>query len=424
MSTNKQTKAQETVPETVDDGIEPGAAGNNVETFGDVDGGEQQDEVSGPPLRRMFDNDRQRVIEMAREARRKAEAGETDEAQDNPAADPADDGVDEPAPSAPTQAKAEPAADADPEIELVIYGQPIKKRLSEIKAEAQKSLAADQKLAEAKALVDEVKALKDSLAQRGPADGAEHHRDDAGQRAPKSTAKADDGEHHSDDLDEATLDSIVQRIQVGDQDEGRSAVKDIVEIIRKGNTSRIDETRVQQIVQGSLAQTETKREIDGAVARFSEKYPTLASDDEYLDVTLRRVSNELRSDLRANGYSDDDLAKIADPRDLARMHAEVRRKGAQVRTYDALLDDVGKHLVTKFGLKEKPAGDQPPASQTPPQRQASTADRRVEMKRAAAAQPRAAGARATTSTNAPRPKTYAEIVAEMARSRPGARNRI
>lgn len=306
----------------------------------------------------------------------------------------------------------------DAEIELKVYGQSIKRKLGDIKADAQRLIASEQLFDEAKRLKDEVKALKDAQSQRARDPDPEHQPvDDAGNRGRKTRkSDADDGqEHQPDDLDTDSLDSIVERIQIGDKDEGRAAISDLVKLVMKGNTSRIDESKVREIVRQDIVQTDTKKEINAALETFTKKFPSIASDDDLTDVALRRVQVELRADLKASGMSDDDISKIKESRDLASLHGEVRRKGAKVRTYDALLTDVGTYLSKKFGTSQTPETlpakttlQQPPAT--------SKTQQRVDAKRAAIQQPKAAGAK-TPTQQAPRPKTHSEIISEMRKAR-------
>lgn len=343
------------------------------------------------------------------------------EAKDE-ADEPQEDVVDEAPAVEPARSAAPAAISDDAEIELVVYGVPVKKKLSELKADAQKMLAADQRLEEAKRTAEEARNLLKSAQSRRGADPDEADQpegdDDLDTRPKSKSTKADQPDI---DIPEADIDSITSRLQVGDQEEGRSAITDLIRAIAKGNTSRLDERKVADIAADVNTRAEIKKEIDTALERFNATFPMIVSDDELVDVALRRISNELRADLKAAGVSDDDLSKFANPGDLARMHGQIRRKGAtKLRSYDAVLTAVGTHLQTKFGnaLKPTPAGDpskKPAPSATPSA--ASKMQQRVDAKRSAPQQPRAAGARTPMQPSASRPKTPSEIVAEMRKAR-------
>lgn len=341
------------------------------------------------------------------------EAEESPEQVDEPAAAEA---VEEP------KKAAEPAPlSDDAEIELVVYGVPVKKKLSELKADAQKLMAADQILGEAKREREETRnLLKSAQSRRGTdPDGADQPAGD-GDLDTRPKSKATKADQPDIDLADADIDSIVERIQIGDKEEGRSAVTDLVRILAKGNTSRLDERKVTDIATDAIVRTELKREIDTAFEKFNATFPQIVKDDELVDVALRRVQKELHADLKAAGMSDDELSKASTPGELARMHGEIRRKGgAKLRSYDAVLTAVGTHLQTKFGtaLTPTPSPAADPKKPAPTQPAASKVQQRVEMKRSAPQQPKAAGARTPMQSPGTRPKTHAEIVAEMRKAR-------
>lgn len=344
---------------------------------------------------------------------------QAEEAEQEAVDEPVAEVVEEPAKAAPQQAA--PISD-DTEVELVVYGVPVKKKLGELKADAQKLLAADQKLDEAKRTAEEARQLlKSAQSRRGQdPDEADQPTDDGelDTRPARKTTKADQPDI---DLPDADIDSIVERIQIGDKEEGRSAVSDLVKLLAKGNTSRLDERKVTDIATDAIVRTEITREINTALESFNAKFPQIVKDDELVDVALRRVSKELQADLKAAGMSDDDLSKITTPGELAKYHGEIRRKGAtKLRSYDAVLTAVGTHLQTKFGAALTPTSEvdtpKKPAP-TPASPPASKVQQRVDMKRAAPQQPKAAGARSPTQATGPRPKTHSEIVMEIRKAR-------
>lgn len=413
-----QTKSDEKpvdVMPDIDDDAEVGTTDAEI-AVADADAGDE-------PPRKQTKADR--LAEATRLYREKRDAEEGKFREEHGGDAPAEDVA---AADAPAVAEAQPEAekpaaqpaalDDDAEIELVVFGTPIKKKLKDIKADAQKLLAADQKFDEATRLLKEAKALKNTPAQRD-LDDPEHQPDDVEDRATRGrTDRKSQPEHQpADELDATALDSIVERIQVGDKDEGRAAIADLVKLVTNGNTSRMDETKVREIVRADLHQVDTEKEIQVAIDKFAKQFPTIASDDEFSGVALQRVKKEMIADLKSTGISDETLSQIKNDKDLAVLHGRVRQSGAKVRTYDALLTDVGTHFSNKFGtLAKSPAPNPTPAPKPtqPPVRNA--AQERVEMKRAAAPQPRAAGARAPAAT-APKPKTHQEIIAEMRRAR-------
>lgn len=373
----------------------------------------------GPALRRRYDSDRDRLYKLARELRAAEDAPEAEgEAAADDGAEIAADPPAEGSEQQPEPASAPAIAD-DAEIELVVYGVPVKKKISEIKADAQKLLAADAKFEEAKRAASEARELlKEAQAQRSKS-SEEHHLDDDADTGKKTTRSPAD--QPADDVDDVDVDSIAERLQVGDRNEGKEAIAELVKLVRGRKTSAVDETEVSRVVEERLERNRTKQEIDTAIEKFSQSFPNIVKDDELVDVALRRVSKEIRADLLANGLSADDVDKITDPGDLVRFHSQVRRtnKAAKLRSYDDVLTAVGTHLTTKFG--GTPALDK---AAPPKPAQPTAADKmaqRVEAKRAAPQQPRASGVR--TESSAPAPKTHAQILAEIRNSRPAFRRR-
>ncbi len=419
---NKQTIHGD---ESVDVGDIDDAVGGNEprQQEQQQDGGEGGEPIEGPQLRRRFDSDRNEIYKRARELRAaEQEPGQKDEQAEQVEPEPEKQ---EPEAKAERQddAKREPAPvlGDDAEIELVVYGVPVKKKISEIKADAQKLLAADAKFEEAKRAATEARELlKEAQSQRSKS-SEEHHQDDDAESGKKASRnKADQPDDEVEDVD---VDSIAERLQVGDRNEGKEAIAELVKLVRGRNTSAVDQDRVERVVEERLERNRTKQEIDTAVEKFSQAFPKIVKDDDLVDVALRQVSKEIKADLLANGLSEDDLGKFTDPGELVKFHAQVRRtnRSAKLRSYDEVLTSVGTKLTSKFGAL---LGNEQPENQKPAQQRQPVADKaaqRVEAKRAAPQQPRASGVR--TESSAPAPKTHAQILAEIRNSRPAFRRR-
>lgn len=423
-ATKTDEKPEDIMPDIPDDPVEGAVEGTVAETVEASDDSGASDKADKPydyraeirnaaveAYRRKREEDEKAAREM-RGLPQLAALEEAPEQEEAPA---------EPEPAAEPTKAVEPAPlSDDAEIELVVYGVPVKKKLSELKADAQKLLAADQKLEEAKRTAEEARnLLKSAQSRRGQDPDEADQPEGDGDLDTRPKSKATTADQPDIDLADADIDSIVERIQIGDKEEGRSAVTDLVRILAKGNTSRLDERKVADIAAEVNTRTEIKKEIDTALEKFNATFPAIVKDDELVDVALRRVHKELQADLKAAGLSDDDLSKVSTPGELARMHGEIRRKGGtNLRSYDAVLTAVGTHLQTKFGtaLTPSPAVEtQKKPTQTQPA--ASKVQQRVDMKRAAPQQPKAAGARTPIQSSGPRPKTPSEIVAEMRKAR-------
>lgn len=308
--------------------------------------------------------------------------------------------------------------DPDAEIVLKVDGRELKRPFKDIVASAQIDAAANSRLEEAKRILSEAKAVAQLPRAPEHQPGAD---DETTVRQPSQSRATDQPEHQPDDeVDPEKLASIVERIQVGDKEEGQQALAELVKMV--GTKPRFDQTDISRAVQQQLSERETASEIDRAVQGFAKDFPNLVSDDDLTNVTMTVITKELLRDLRSAGLSDSDLAAASkDTKRLAFMHRQARASGAKLRTYDGLLRDVGTHVSEKFGIRpgSAPTDKSQEPSQKPPQRAATDpakVQERIERKRAAPQQPRTAGGR-TPMAEAPRPKTKAEIVAEARRAR-------
>jgi len=315
------------------------------------------------------------------------------------------------------QKSAKGAEQQDPEILMIIDGKEVKKPLSEVRALAQMGLAGENRLEEAKRLLKEAQALRHS------APNSEHQRDDAeeqethlsesqkGKEAPENQPKAS--------LDPEKLKSIVERVQIGDAEDGVQALVDYGQELLAWATAQqkqpeLDAEAIGKIVQNYTVQTQTRDEIQSALRKFADEYPDLAKDEVLADAGRTVLRNELIADLKSAGASDEDIKPIAhDASALAHAQRVLRSNGHKVRTYGELLESVGKTMTERFHLQ--PAKSQTQRQQ-PQQRAAQHSSERLDRKRAAPQQPRTAGVRGQVQ-QAPRPKTRRDVVEEARKAR-------
>jgi hypothetical protein len=302
------------------------------------------------------------------------------------------------------------------EVTLIIDGKEVKKTLDEVRALAQITVAADNRLEETKSLLRKVEALH---AKSGTPTGDATE----GEELDPSAATRSDPEHQrAPTIDRAKLREIVERIQVGDADEGAEAIAELVTLQNSGRptTEQVTPEQIRKVVTESLVAQKTQEDIDSALVEFKSNFTVIAEDPDLRDVALTKLQSELRKDLKATGVSDEDLAPISgNIGALLAAHRHARTAGsATVRTYGKLLSDIGNDMSAKFGIKPapQPSPGSPHQQQQRPTAPSPAAQRRVEAKRSAPQQPRTAGVRAP-QPQAPRPKTSEEQVDEMRRYR-------
>jgi hypothetical protein len=397
------------------------------------DGGQEQEPIESEGA---FDSDREAIVKAYRARRGKGTPLVPQEEE------PAQGEGDDPAPQQQArQQQQEPARqtqqqtqnppanpndDMEQEFPLVINGRVVKKKLSEIVAHAQRDLAADDRLGEAKALLREARAL------RADPNASEHPPGGTGQKgaSPQQTteSRGTSSAHPPADveIEEELLDRVANGLQVGDQSDGREVLKQFANSIlqkAQGNTSRMpDETAVREMTRREIQEAERQKEIDEALTSFSTDFSHIIQDDDLTEVAQTRLKAELRADLKKAGVAAEDLDKLTDPTALAHVHRSLRLQGAGLRTYKQVLSDVGNHLTSKFG---KPSGSTQSQQQSPtrsvPTQQPTTRNviaERQDLKRNAPQQPRAAGVRGTTPSQQPKgPRSRLDIIAEMRRGR-------
>lgn len=381
-------KPEDRLPEP-DDDIEVQAAADPAPQDEPAAAPEPQREEEEKPL-----SPREALVQLYRQKRdrelaQKARAEqETDEETEADAADAADEPP--PAPSAKATAPAaQPAATPPAPAE----------KATDPAIDAVRTL-----LEETRAVLEEAKAVR--VAPAAPQAQAEPESE------PETKAAAPA-------LDEARLEEIVERIQIGDKAEGRQALAELIEIMGSKVTPGMQPDEIARVVQTQIAQDRIAGEMTHAVHSFRDKYKGIAEDADLLDASIRRLNGELRADLVKAGVPEKDLRGLDSER-LMQIHNQARIIGRVQRGYGEIFDAVGTAVHSKFAnvLGGAPAQTPTPAPRTPstPAAPPSVVADRVDRKRALSVQPRAAGVRSESQPQQ-KPKSRAEIVADMRRAR-------
>lgn len=432
----KTTKPElETAPEPMDDGqeVDGQEEGAGVERERLANDEQQQSKSVRPELWK--DDARERIAKLYREQRNRemaAESGEAGEQQGEgeEGAEPAGDAPEAVAQDRAAAAEPAPRADGQQKVKIVVDGKEEFLPLDEVVRRAQINSAVDNRLEEAKRLLREAKEVRaqpanQPAASAPPQQGAQApisqpDQPDQGAQNQRATAKA---------LDPAMLKSIIERIQVGDTDDGAAALAEFANAVRPSESAKqgVDVAEVGRVVAQQLVLSQTEASMNAALERFKEKYPQIAEDNDLGVTGLGILARTLVDELKAHaGLTDEQLAPFrTNVRQLAHATAELKRRGKNVRSFDELLDATGDVMAQKYGLKPRSdaSQDPPPASRQPNPpagnvRIASEAEirQRQDRKRAMPSQPRPAGVR-TAPPPAPRPRTAAEIVADTRRAR-------
>jgi hypothetical protein len=363
------------MPPPLDDQVEPAAAAAVAE----VERSEQADEAPRvpPQVEGPYDETRNRIADLYRQQRDRDDAEAAAALADQQAAREAAEAAD----------AAGQHQQGQQHVKIVVDGREQILPLSEVIKRAQINSAGDARLEETKKLLREAKAL-----HRGEDPDFEEHEEQPRHSTPTPGNQND------------RLKAIVEKIQIGDSDEGVEALQELTRVVHQG---------IQQQAFVSANEAAMKNALD----RFVQKYPDVAKDADLGNTGMSVLARVLKSELgRVPGVTQGQLDEIPVDmhavRAMAHSVAAMRQQGHQLRNFDQIMDAVGDQMSRKFGLR--------PGSVVRGDRRIGTQaeiDARLERKRSMPWQPRPAGIRSAPEPEYRRPKTAAEIVAEARRAR-------
>jgi hypothetical protein len=140
---------------------------------------------------------------------------------------------------------------------------------------------------------------------------------------------------------------IVERIQVGDTDEGTEALQELIE-----HTRASDRATMGQSLRQELAAMRMQQENEAALGKFAKRYSNLAKDPVLAEAGLHVLRDKMVDDLKGAGVTEEMIAPVrGDTNRLAAAHALARGQGLNVRSAEKLLDDTGQELSKRFGIR-------------------------------------------------------------------------
>lgn len=279
-----------------------------------------------------------------------------------------------PAPEPPT---AQPAKH-----KVKVNGQEREVTEEEYHAAAQKALAGDDYLEQAKERFNEARRVLETtrvhVSRQNPAD----------EPAPTAT-ETDDGtdgqQNPADPLKEA-----IEQIQYGDPDKAKEVLgKTIAEVATAAVKQVSWEDRVRQDVETDLA----------AHNDFVKKNEDLAKDPRAAKLIRAELLDGYAEDLRKIGVPDDKIP--TDATQLANLHRGHKLRGAQVRSVAKLLEDAGNSVreFAKIGAPRRETATQTPANPNPERVQVNL--NRDDRRRAIPQQPQRANVQPAQANPAP-----------------------
>lgn len=213
-------------------------------------------------------------------------------------------------------------------IKVKIRGEEREVTQEELIAAAQKGLAGDDYVREARKLLEDTEQQVRSSRQHP----------DATKPAPATEPTAsDDGSTPADPMK-----NLVEKIQYGDPDEAAKLLSDTLQgMTEKAVTRTTLNNRVQADVENDKA----------AGAKFIEANPDLAKDPIATAAVRDRLANGYREDLKKIGVPEDKIP--SDVEALASHHRFYKLQGQPVRSVPALLENAKQEYLTWRGPREQ-----------------------------------------------------------------------
>lgn len=301
------------------------------------------------------DENNKEIAELMRSGGVPAEMAEhedvEDEEQPKKAAAKKDDEADEDEETVEAEegAEEEAATDADEEEQpkakrkLKVRGKDVELSEEEIEQAAQKFLAGDSYLDEARDTLDRVKALRTETETMRTAAG-KHPAKTAAQDGDAAEGEGD-GEHPADD----PLRSVIEKVQLGDPGEAAQALGAYIqEQIDVGAVKKTKET-----VDADRIEAATRRS-NKALSDFRSKNKEIANDAMASAAIEAGIYDLQRQDILDLGVDPDKIP--TDHASLARWHLWYRAQGSDVRDPETMLNQSrDKFLAWKNGEGAGPA---------------------------------------------------------------------
>lgn len=209
-------------------------------------------------------------------------------------------------------------------VPVIVDGREMLVPLSDMIRSHQTQAAADQRLAQAKAILEQARAYQ----QQPPA------QTEIRQEAPSERSNA----HTSRQLPENAAD-LAEKIQMGSPEEVFSALQQLTDSASRRESGLDDTTRVLSVLEDQKARE--------AVESFAQANPDLVTDQLFQTVTASFIEQEQLRDLHAAGYTVDQVKNaLTRPNGLAELHKYARaQRFTGVRSVDKLLTSAHQQAV-------------------------------------------------------------------------------
>lgn len=230
-------------------------------------------------------------------------------------------GADQPAREAEAVKAAEQAAIEDAEVEITVHGNRQKVKVRDLAANAQKYLAGDQRLEDAKKIVGELRELQ-QRANAKPGTDAEQ------------TADTTDAATRTQ-VDEEKLQQIGELIQLGEPGEAARAVLELVQQTAQGSTAQpvLDPAMVRTVLQDVISEQEVRSFV-------TDGHEDLITDPNMVRLVNEQICVEMVRDLINAGMEEGLLReKLRSDADVKAVWNKARELNLPVRPKHELVAD-------------------------------------------------------------------------------------
>lgn len=211
-------------------------------------------------------------------------------------------------------------------VKIKVRGREIELTQAELIERAQKVEAADSYFEESRRIFEEAKGIK--AERSGRMDGHQHQDGNLDRTQDDLDDDPDNARQHPGE----SVKSVIEKIQYGDPDEAGEELERLIENrARRIAENTADAKQLERLSKNDIAKAQAH------VRSFSEKYPDFANDKKLASLMRDELHEAFVEDIKSLGI---DETKIpATQEELAKWHRYYRITGANVRSFDRLLED-------------------------------------------------------------------------------------
>lgn len=302
---------------------------------------------------------------------------------------------------------------------LIVRGQTLELTDEEMEAAAQRGLAGDSYMDEARRTLDEAKALRRDFSA---APGSQQQNTPAatsGQPAePSATPSADEQPDHE-------LVQVIEQVQFGDPTQAAKALNDVI----NRRVTAASSTHSQQATQVAMQNERIRDEAERSqrfLQDFERDNPELASDEFASAAMEKHLYRLQREDILklVRAYGKDETQVPSDPKTIANWHLFYRTRGHDVRDVPGLLKTARDNFIAWRGTPSSPQPAPRPGAPAAPTQQRVVVNRDARRQAIPQQPTRTVTPRSDSQAQSPQPRDRSAIVRDMIKTRSAPRRII